>query len=653
MTISRSQRRPPPFGVGILTWLIAVAAALALPSPAHAICLENPDPAIRALQTLAEEDANQAIKKAELLLREEQRSAHPDELKLASLYSLIAQSFSLLELDVDARREASLGLQHLPEGTNPVRLALMTVAAENVYDAAGIDAALKTILELRSAEPAGSRAEICLQITEGLLQHRQDHADRAIFNLTQAYRGSMAEDLAEVRVEAATALATVMLGVGDYDQALTLNQETLDWNIAHHATLSLSVSRFHRGQILMTAGRTAEAIDQFQLARTLSVSLHDDQGVAFADMYLCEAQIDLNALSLAKPACDNALRIFRAAGSTDVVKETQVQLARIDLEKGQPRRALTILDSVLDHAGADVPPHRVANLYLWRAQANAALFYYPAAFSDLNQYVRRKAAVNDAERTQQVAALRMRFDTDREIERNAALKRELAGSEERLKQQSRQLRWNMLVFFSGAMVIALLAYMLFSNLRYRRELQRLASQDSLTGLPNRRRTAELAMQALTDATTAGEIIGLAIIDLDHFKITNDRYGHAVGDYVLQQFARVGRDSLRDVDILGRWGGEEFLCVMPQASLEMALAGLERMRTLLTGIRLPATGAGLRVTVSAGLAMTNGEPTDLDALIARADSALYHAKKNGRDLVCIADEEGLTTASSGIRRALRR
>ena len=138
--------------------------------------------------------------------------------------------------------------------------------------------------------------------------------------------------------------------------------------------------------------------------------------------------------------------------------------------------------------------------------------------------------------------------------------------------------------------------------------------------------------------------------MDHFKIINDRCGHATGDFVLKEFARVGREALRDSDVLGRWGGEEFLLVMPGATLEVAKAGLERMRTLLFGIHLPTSGAGLRVTLSAGLAASVRHGRSLDEMIARADSALYVAKNEGRDLVRVADESFLSTTS--IRRAIR-
>jgi diguanylate cyclase (GGDEF)-like protein len=143
---------------------------------------------------------------------------------------------------------------------------------------------------------------------------------------------------------------------------------------------------------------------------------------------------------------------------------------------------------------------------------------------------------------------------------------------------------------------------------------------------------------------------IAIIDMDHFKIINDRCGHATGDFVLKEFARVGRESLRESDVLGRWGGEEFLLVMPGATLEVAMASLERMRTLVFGIRLPPSGAGMRVSLSAGLATSLRHGRSLDEMIARADSALYVAKNEGRDLVRIADESYLATTA--IRRAIR-
>jgi diguanylate cyclase (GGDEF)-like protein len=619
-------------------------------TPSFAICLVSKDPAIRELQTLVDKDASGALKQVAARLQPLEHALQPDVQLLASLYSVQAQAYSMLELDVDAKQAASKGLRLATRASDPVRLDLLSAFAENVYDAAGMDAALKTIEEARASQAPGSLADTCLLITRGVVQRRQDRTDLAIGSLTQAYRASTAPEFVTARINSAAELSTVMRSMGDYTQALALNQEVIDWDTAHGATLSLSVDRFLRGKILNLMGKYASAIGEFAEARKLSVQLNDTQGVAFADLHDCTARIELGQLQRAAWECNHALRGFTAAHSADEVKDTLALLARIDLANSHADKALSTLNKVLDQGGADLLPIRVAALFQLRARANAALGNYSGAYVDLTEYVRRYAAANDVERSQAAAALRAQFETDREIARNTQLKRELGVSQEQSQRQARELRWNAIVVTSGVMVIALLIYFLIANRSYRQQLVKLASQDALTGLPNRRRTAELATAALTAATVTESPLTIAIIDMDHFKIINDRCGHATGDYVLREFARVGREALRDSDVLGRWGGEEFLLVMPGATLEIAQASLERMRTLVFGIHLPSSGAGLRVSVSAGLATSFRHGRSLDEMIARADAALYIAKNEGRDLVRVADESFLST--SGIRRALR-
>jgi diguanylate cyclase (GGDEF)-like protein len=119
--------------------------------------------------------------------------------------------------------------------------------------------------------------------------------------------------------------------------------------------------------------------------------------------------------------------------------------------------------------------------------------------------------------------------------------------------------------------------------------------------------------------------------------------------VLQEFARAGREALRETDILGRWGGEEFLLLMPETPVELAVASLERLRTLVFGIRLPPSGSDLQVSVSAGLASFDDAVKSFEDLVARADAALYRAKNDGRDLIRLCDADFMST---GARRALR-
>jgi diguanylate cyclase (GGDEF)-like protein len=611
-------------------------------------CFKSADPGIERLRALVARDAKAALPVVQNELESAQRAAPANPSRVAAVLAVQAQGYTLLELDGDARASALAGLKLVPDPDSPVHLELQSTHAANVYDRAGIQAAINSIEAAHARQPRDSIAEACLRITLGLLQFRQDRADLAVVNLMHAYQSSLAAGRLEQRMLAADALSAVMRDMGDYAQALSLNAEVIEWNTAQNALLRLSVSRFMRSTILSEMRNLPAAIDEYKKARDLSVTLKDTMGVAFSDLDICQLQIDSRQFAEARQRCDDALRVFTAADADDVAQQTRAALAHIDLEEGNAARALTTLNDVLKNDGAALPPRRVAALFKLRSRVNAALGKFSDSYFDLNEYMTRMTAAHEARRVRQAATLRARFEADRELERNAKLTRELAIAQERQEQQK---RWTMIAILTGTLVSVMLTTHLISIRRHRRQLALLANQDALTGLPNRRYAYELASAALAKVVSTRDPLTVALIDLDHFKSINDRCGHAVGDRVLQEFARACRAAVRDSDILGRWGGEEFLLVMPGATLDVAMVALDRLRSLAQGIPLPATGMGLRVALSAGLAAVEPNVTSLDELIARADAALYHAKRDGRDLVRIADES-MAAASSGVRRSLR-
>jgi diguanylate cyclase len=221
---------------------------------------------------------------------------------------------------------------------------------------------------------------------------------------------------------------------------------------------------------------------------------------------------------------------------------------------------------------------------------------------------------------------------------------------ERLLRDKHERLWSLVTVVLRILTAALLTWMLIANQRQRRELLRLASRDTLTGLPDRRCTAELASAVLDSASVTGRPVTIALIDLDHFKIINDRCGDAVGDYVLKEFARIARARLRTSETLGRWGGEAFLLVLPDAKLNAAVAMLRQLRAATADIRLPDAARGLKVTFSAGLASRRRNVQSLNAIIASADAALCEAKQGGRNLSRL-DPESYRTAASGVRKSL--
>jgi len=649
--------RPASVGAARRLGIAARAAAAAAlvtvlaSTKATAGCFALPDPTVQPLEAMVIRDARKAIASAETLRSELLRDQRVDPQRLASVYAVEAKSYSMLDLDADARAAALKGLALAPGQADTVHLNLLSTYAENQFDEEGLKSAFVSIEDARAQQVRGSAADTCLLVTLGQMQHYQGRDDLAIVSLIQAYGATAAPGMAETRARAAAALSVVLVATGDLDQALGLNQDVIDWDTANNATQRLSESRFRRGEILARKHEYAAALQEFSEVRRLSVQLADQQGLGFADMRSCEVYIELADYAKARTQCDSALRVFTETHTVDMAKEARSFLAKIDLAEGRTWRALTALNGVLDHGGADLSQSRLTAVYKLRAQANAALDNYHDAYNDLAMYLKRYTESNEADRARNAATLRARFGADREAQHNATLRNELALEREGADRQRINLRFAATAAVAALLIIALLTHVLMTNARHRRKLQELATRDGLTGLPNRRRTAEVAVEALANAAATFAPLTVALIDLDHFKRINDRCGHATGDQVLREFARIGRDLLLQTDTLGRWGGEEFLLVMPNTPLDIALQRVESLREAALTIKLPSTALDYRVSLSAGLATRDPGVTSLDDIIARADVALYEAKSGGRDLVRIAGES-YDTASTGVRRALR-
>jgi diguanylate cyclase (GGDEF)-like protein len=182
-----------------------------------------------------------------------------------------------------------------------------------------------------------------------------------------------------------------------------------------------------------------------------------------------------------------------------------------------------------------------------------------------------------------------------------------------------------------------IAAIAIENKEAHEELEQQAYSDYLTGLTNRRAFIDKAQETLIRRNRYNEKLSLMMFDIDYFKHINDTYGHAIGDLVLQKIADVSRKTLRDVDIIGRIGGEEFAVLMPQTDMNEALNAAERLRmAFINSPVLLSENENIHYTASFGVVKVN-DGTSIDTLLNQADNALYDAKKSGRNRVCSKSE----------------
>lgn len=193
---------------------------------------------------------------------------------------------------------------------------------------------------------------------------------------------------------------------------------------------------------------------------------------------------------------------------------------------------------------------------------------------------------------------------------------------------------NLLTFVVAAIAQLITTFGLVLMVTYRMSMnmERLASLDALTGALNRRSFEQRASHLAAEGSEAGRPIGVIMLDIDHFKQVNDRYGHPAGDFVLQEVTTLARAQLRERDLFARMGGEEFCVVLAEGDEDRAARIAERIRETCAHAPMRFNGVDIEVRLSAGVAAGRVQGGVIEALIGEADLALYEAKQTGRDKV---------------------
>ncbi len=379
---------------------------------------------------------------------------------------------------------------------------------------------------------------------------------------------------------------------GAPDKARAVFTEALELAAKHDDRNSLNASRLGLAEAQIALGQPAQALDTLKLARA---GFAAEQDGSSNDMLL--------------------LMTGRALAGQDKHAEALEQY----------RQAMPLMERDGNH-------RYLAMLFKARATSQEALGLSAAALRDYKRFNELQLELQGKMRLEQSRLLQYEYEIRRRDFDNRKLRADAQTRQLRVEALERMRRWQTLALALGLVLMAVLATLATRQWYRSRRLRELAMVDPLTGAASRLRIDTRAFNAIAHASRDGTPMVMLLLDLDHFKDINDRYGHAAGDKVLRATVAAWQDQLRKHEPLGRIGGEEFMVVCPDTALEQGVVVAHRLCEATRALRFPDIAPDLRVTVSIGLAQARSAGETRDALFDRADAALYRAKQPGRDRV---------------------
>lgn len=475
---------------------------------------------------------------------------------------------------------------------------LAVVAARIVQEALNEDVEFETLSRLAASDP-GFAARVVATVNCGAFGLARQVSDVAQACKLIGVRG--------LRNLALSLIVSDMVPVGEDGQVLLANS-------------------LRRG---VTARLIAEALQQRQLDEFFTAGLFLEIGI----LHGARSDLSLSA-EIARMPSAHRPAYERACGRQD---HMQIGAALARSFKLPPEMA----DAVLYHHAAAVPTNGIISRVAWVAERFAGAF----EAADLQRGHQDALAAAKAVGLQPPVAEDILSKIPQLVsEAASAFMRDLPTQEnlDALMQQANRRLVDMNRTYERLMrqLEQLVAdnEQLTDKLRHANdELSKLAATDPLTGLANRRSFDDALKRDISRAQRTGEPLCVLILDVDHFKVINDTHGHGFGDFVLTRIGDVLRSALRQGDFPARWGGEEFVALLPASPADGGKVVAERIRVTLEQTPIVAHGKTIRVTASFGVAefVKDASADPIRPLIERADAALYEAKRTGRNKVVVA------------------
>ncbi len=641
--------RSVPGFVAALSEIATVVAACARPrwlllvfalASASVIAQDRRDAEARALFAQAERAYQTDLHESAALSERALAQLRPDGDR--SLERRIRAHLCMSHSGFDAERAltmAEAGLSQADREKDVVSQARFMTCKAYALEVPGDMASAGVLYEsvLKAAQASGDREVIANAYAyRGENRHYQGRYDDALIDLDRAFK--MYSQLGDDGGRRYTLNAMANLysdpHVGEFDKAIEYYRELLKADRAAGAKGAVSTALFNIASAYEEKEDYEAALREFRSALELDRELGDQEAIAEEERAIGRVLIAQGKAQEALPMIDRSLAYFAEKGNADARARTRITRAAALRKLGRLDEALRTIDFAFAHFEKSENLRYLVFAHEERADVLEARGEWRAAYREAQALRAIEKRLEKGLMKERTSRLRVQFDAARKDEQNSALQAENQRSALELDSAQRMRNWQRLAIVLGGALWLLLGAMALQQLHRNRRMRVLAMTDDLTGLPNRRHILKYLDQRRDTALQSRSPLALLAFDVDHFKRLNDQHGHGGGDRALASLSQIIARYLRPDDRVGRIGGEEFLVVLPETSLQDAEAIAERMRHTIETSQLDGLPDGAYVTASFGVAELHSADDGVEPLLKRADDALYRAKHAGRNRVVV-------------------
>ncbi len=631
--VAPAPARPCGWAAAGGSWIgvsLALALALCVAPPAFA-AMSDVERETQALERSVADNPREALKQGEVL-REQALKAGDRKLELRALRLIVMGCLQTEDMTQLARvHEAATRLAE-SLGDTQAKVEFVSAKAGLLAGEVKYKEAQKTYDDaIALAEKSGLRRVVGTVLLAKAyvsgLQGRDTESLELYFRAHQIF-----EDLGD----AATA-RSVLGSIGAayaHDgasnemlaKALTFHERSIAPEAEKTARHELATTYFNIAVVYQRLKDWPKATQFVTKSKALFHVLDDTIGEAFCSYRLGVLAGESGNWAEALAHQNTALPVLKASGDTTMVFNVQRNRARALARLGKRREAVEAL-AAANTIRSGIESSWMETTYLADAADVASRLgdFETAYRTQLELHAAQQKAFIEA-RQRDAAEMQTRFEVKQTDAENELL---------RVREREAEARGlaQLLAIILLLMVLGALGWYLYRQRMQNQRFADLALRDDLTGLPNRRSILEFAraqIRASNGSQGSKAPLCLALIDIDHFKSINDDCGHAIGDAVLVAFAAVCSHQLRSIDRLGRFGGEEFMLIMPGADLTQIPQMFNRLRDAVAGLRVNGVPADRHLTFSMGATAFGAVDDDLEKMTKRADDALYRAKQGGRN-----------------------